>query len=53
MLSHIYQGDGDQAAADAGRRVYSATTSGGIAGRPLPQIASYFAGMTLLDPGVE
>ncbi|WP_067168665.1 SAM-dependent methyltransferase [Microtetraspora niveoalba] len=52
MLSHIYQGDGDQAAVSAGRRVYSTTTSGGISGRDLPQITSYFAGLEILDPGI-
>ncbi|WP_084259278.1 SAM-dependent methyltransferase [Microtetraspora malaysiensis] len=52
VLSHIYQGDGDQAAVSAGQRVYSTATSGGISGRDLPQITSYFAGLEILDPGI-
>ncbi|MEV0973896.1 SAM-dependent methyltransferase [Microtetraspora glauca] len=52
VLSHVYRGDGDQTAVSAGQRVYSTTTSGGIAGRDLPQITSYFTGLTLLDPGI-
>ncbi|MEW9533159.1 SAM-dependent methyltransferase [Microbispora sp. NPDC049125] len=52
VLSHIYQGDGDEAVTRAGRRLYSTTTSGGIASRNLPQIASYFEGMSLLEPGI-
>lgn len=32
--------------------MYSATSSGGIAGRTLPQITSFFDGLEILEPGV-
>ncbi|WP_433497000.1 SAM-dependent methyltransferase [Sphaerimonospora sp. CA-214678] len=53
VLSHIYQGEteiGDTVA--EGKKVYSATSSGGITGRTLPQITSFFDGLEILDPGV-
>ncbi|MEW9532172.1 SAM-dependent methyltransferase [Microbispora sp. NPDC049125] len=52
VVSHIYQGDGDEETATAGKRLYSTTTSGGLTSRSVPQIASYFEGMTVLEPGI-
>jgi hypothetical protein len=52
VLSHIYVGDAGDDAARSGQRVYSTTTAGGLARRDHAQIAGFFDGLELLEPGV-
>ncbi len=52
VLSHLYLGDIDPEVLEAGRRVYSTTSSGGVYGRDLAQITAFFDGLELLDPGI-
>ncbi|GAB3137831.1 SAM-dependent methyltransferase [Microbispora hainanensis] len=52
VLSHIYRGDIREEVVEASKQVYSATSSGGLAGRSLAQITSYFDGLKILEPGV-
>ncbi|SEM53891.1 SAM-dependent methyltransferase [Nonomuraea pusilla] len=52
VLSHIYTGDASADAAEAGQRVYSNTSSGGLARRGLEQITGFFDGLDLVGPGV-
>jgi SAM-dependent methyltransferase len=52
VLSHLYTGDASEEANREGKQVYSATSSGGVAGRGYADIVSYFDGLELLGPGV-
>ncbi|MEV0385212.1 SAM-dependent methyltransferase [Nonomuraea sp. NPDC050643] len=52
VLSHLYAGDAADDVTHAGQRVYSGTTSGGLARRDYDQIASFLDGLELLGPGV-
>jgi SAM-dependent methyltransferase len=52
VLSHLYAGDATADETETGQRVYRSTTSGGLASRGYAEIASYFAGLDLIGPGV-
>ncbi|SDH14579.1 SAM-dependent methyltransferase [Nonomuraea jiangxiensis] len=52
VLSHVSAGTTTQRDAQEGQRVYSATTSGGIAHRGYAEIFPYFDGLELLPPGL-
>ncbi|MDR8409891.1 SAM-dependent methyltransferase [Nonomuraea sp. 3-1Str] len=52
VLSHLYEGNATDDMAHAGQKVYSGTTSGGLARRGYDQIASYFDGLEPLPPGI-
>ncbi|GIH51516.1 S-adenosyl methyltransferase [Microbispora rosea] len=52
VLSHIYKGDIQEEVVEASKQVYSATSSGGLAGRSLARIASFFDGLEILEPGL-
>ena len=52
VLSHIYKGDVEEEVVEASKQVYSATSSGGLAGRSLTRISSYFDGLEMLEPGL-
>ncbi|KAB8189363.1 SAM-dependent methyltransferase [Nonomuraea phyllanthi] len=52
VLSHLYLGNATVDETQAGKQVYSHTSSGGVAGRGYDDIVSYFDGLQLLGPGV-
>ncbi|GGO00862.1 hypothetical protein GCM10010116_01410 [Microbispora rosea subsp. aerata] len=52
VLSHIFRGDVKEEIVEASKKVYSATRSGGLTGRTLEQIASFFDGLEIVEPGI-
>jgi hypothetical protein len=52
VLSHLYAGDATEVVNRAGKEVYSATSSGGLAGRGRDEIGAFFGDLELLGPGL-
>ncbi|MGR6922014.1 SAM-dependent methyltransferase [[Actinomadura] parvosata] len=52
LISHFYAPDTGDPKVRAGQQVYKATKPGALIARSLRQIAAYFDGLTLLEPGL-
>ncbi|SDH11532.1 S-adenosyl methyltransferase [Nonomuraea jiangxiensis] len=52
LISHFYAPDLDDVKVLAGQQVYRSTRPGALVARSFEQIAAYFDGMTLLEPGL-
>ncbi|GAA4971441.1 SAM-dependent methyltransferase [Nonomuraea thailandensis] len=52
LISHFYTPDTDDPKVKAGQQVYRATRPGALIARSLRQIAAYFDGLSLLEPGL-
>ncbi|MGW0808725.1 SAM-dependent methyltransferase [Nonomuraea sp. NPDC002799] len=52
LISHFYAPDVADPKVRAGQQVYKTTRPAALTARSLPQIASYFDGLTLLEPGL-
>ncbi|GAB1819797.1 SAM-dependent methyltransferase [Herbidospora sp. RD11066] len=52
VMTHGFPGELQNDTLESVREVYAKTASGGIAGRSRAQVASYFEGMEILEPGI-
>ncbi|MEV0614405.1 SAM-dependent methyltransferase [Nonomuraea sp. NPDC050404] len=52
LISHFYAPDADNPKVRAGQQVYKGTKPGALVARSQGQIAAYFDGLTLLEPGI-
>ncbi|UBU16157.1 SAM-dependent methyltransferase [Nonomuraea gerenzanensis] len=52
LISHFYAPDADDPKVRAGQRVYAGTRPGALIARSLRQLAAYFDGLSVLEPGL-